>query len=330
MCVRPYAHSMDPKQTLLVTGGAGFIGSNYLNKYVTAHPDTLFVNIDALTYAGNLENITVAKEKNYRFHQVDIRDLPALEKIFASYHPTGVIHFAAESHVDMSIENPALFVETNVLGTHNLLLLSKKYGVRRFYQISTDEVYGSLGPTDPSFTASSPLAPNSPYSASKASADLLVRAYHRTFGLDAVISRCSNNYGPNQDLSKLIPKFITLLLAGKKVPLYAKGEQVRDWLYVEDHIDAIDLIFRKGKRGAIYTIGGGAEMTNRAIVQKILALTGCDESFIETVADRLGHDFRYSIDARELEQELGWKPSHSFTEGMQRTFDFYRERFSKN
>ena len=312
-----------PSECIIVTGGAGFIGSNYLNKYVPRYPDTLFVNVDALTYASKKEQVQAAKEQNYRFHHTDIRDVSALETLFQTYRPTALINFAAESHVDISIENPSLFVETNITGTHNLLLLARKYALNRFHQISTDEVYGSLGADDPSFTTATPLSPNSPYSASKAAADMLVRAYHRTYGLNTVISRCSNNYGPHQDDTKLIPKFITLLLKGEKVPLYAKGENIRDWLYVEDHVDAIDCIFRTGESGAVYNIGGGKELTNRAIVDRLLALTGRNESFVEHVADRLGHDFRYSTDAGELERSLGWKPQWNFEKGLQETFNFY-------
>lgn len=319
-----------PKRTLLVTGGAGFIGSNYLNKYVPLHPEYLFVNVDSLTTISNLKNVTVSGALNYHFHKVDIRNLPKLEKVFVSYRPYGIIHFAAESHVDVSIENPALFIETNVIGTHNLLMLARKYGIKRFHQISTDEVYGSLGTKDPPFTAHSPIAPNSPYSASKAAADQLVRAYNRTYGLNTVVSRCSNNYGPHQDLSKVIPKFITNLLHGKKVPLYASGENVRDWLYVEDHVDAIDLLFHKGESGRIYNIGGGEEISNIKLTRRLLTLTGRDKRFIQKVADRPGHDFRYAIDHTELFDELGWQPKYSFTEGMQKTLDFFKQRLSKN
>ncbi len=215
---------MEYKKKILVTGGAGFIGSNFLNKFVLKYPEYFFINADLLTYAGNQKNILVSEKKNYAFEKADVRDLAALETIFKKYAPTDTIHFAAETHVDFSIENPSVFVETNVLGTHNLLILAKKYGIKRFHQVSTDEVYGSLSEGDPAFTTATPLAPNSPYSASKTAADLLVRSYWKTYGLDAVITRCSNNYGPNQDVSKLIPKAITNLLAGKKVPIYAKGE----------------------------------------------------------------------------------------------------------
>ena len=321
---------MEYKKKILVTGGAGFIGSNYLNKYVAKYPDYFFINVDALTYAGNLDNIEVKKRNNYVFRKADIRNLALLEKIFVYFKPTDVIHFAAESHVDLSIENPSLFVETNVNGTNNLLLLSKKHSIDRFHQISTDEVYGSLGHKDKPFTRNSPLKPNSPYSASKASADLLVRAYNKTFGLNTVITRCSNNYGPNQDASKLIPKFLSNLLAGKKVPLYSKGENIRDWIYVGDHIDAIDLVFHKGKSGEVYNIGGDCELANINIAKRLLELTGHDESFIEPVADRPGHDFRYAINNAETNAELGWKPKVAFNDGIKMTLEYYRGKIQSN
>lgn len=314
------------KKAIIVTGGAGFIGSNYLNKFVPKYPEYLFINIDCLTYACNLDNVKVSNSPNYFFEKTDIRNFASLEEIFNSYMPTDVINFAAESHVDFSIENPSVFIETNVNGANNVLLLSKKYDINRFHQISTDEVYGSLGPKDKPFTRNSPLKPNSPYSASKASADLLVRAYNKTFGLNTVITRCANNYGPNQDTSKLIPKFLSNLLIGEKVPLYSKGENIRDWIYVEDHIDAIDLVFHKGKTGEVYNIGGDCELTNMDMAKKILKLTGRDESFIKLVADRLGHDFRYAIDNAEINSELGWKPKINFEDGIKMTLEYYRDR----
>ena len=313
-------------ERILITGGAGFIGSHYLNRFVLRYPETLFVNVDCLTYASDLKNISVAEASNYRFHKVDIRDRDALEKVFAEHTPTGVINFAAESHVDLSIENPSIFVETNIVGTHNLLVLARAHGIKRFHQISTDEVYGSLAKDAPPFTTRSPIAPNSPYSASKAAADMLARSYHRTFGLNVVISRCSNNYGPHQDTSKIIPKFIVALLKGEKVPLYAKGENIRDWLYVEDHVEAIDLIFRKGENGCVYNVGGGEELSNIELTRRLLALTERDESFIQEVADRPGHDFRYASDNSELSRELGWKPRHRLEEGLQKTFAFYKNK----
>lgn len=320
---------MEYSRKIIITGGAGFIGSNYLNKYVVRYSEYLFINIDCLTYAGNLDNIKVSGSQNYIFKKEDVRNLGSLEKIFTSFKPTDIIHFAAESHVDFSIKNPSLFIETNVNGTNNLLFLSKKYGINRFHQVSTDEVYGSLGSKDKPFTRNSPLKPNSPYSASKASADLLVRAYNKTFGLNTVITRCSNNYGPNQDASKLIPKFLSNLLAGKKVPLYSKGENIRDWIYVEDHIDAIDLVFHKGKAGEVYNIGGDCELTNMEIAERLLKLTGRDKSFIEPVADRLGHDFRYAIDNTEISAELSWKPKIDFNDGIKMTLKYYQDKLQK-
>lgn len=305
----------------MVTGGAGFIGSNYLNRCVPFYPETLFVNVDMMTYAANPDNLAVSQLPNYVFEKVDIRDEEALERIFLKYRPSGVIHFAAESHVDHSIKNPHIFIDTNIRGTHNLLNLSRIHGVQRFHQVSTDEVYGSLQSDDPAFTEQTSLSPNNPYSASKASADLLVRSYHKTFGLDTVITRCSNNYGPHQDDTKLIPLFIKKLIAGEKVPLYGKGDNVRDWLYVGDHVEAIDVVFNNGKAGEIYNIGGGEEMKNIDIVKNLLELTGRDESMIEYVTDRLGHDFRYAIDAAKIKAELGWEAKTSLSDGLKKTFN---------
>ncbi|MEK7136604.1 MAG: dTDP-glucose 4,6-dehydratase [Patescibacteria group bacterium] len=315
---------MTYSRTYLVTGGAGFIGSNYLNKFVTLKPDTFFVNIDCLTPAGSLDNITVSSAPNYLFSQVDIRNIEALTEIFTEFKPTHIIHFAAESHVDRSLENPNIFIETNITGTHNLLALAHKNGNSRYHQVSTDEVYGALSALDPEFTEDSPIRPNNPYSASKASADHFVRAYHQTFGLPTTISRCSNNYGPRQDKTKVIPLFITKLLAGEKVPLYGEGAQIRDWLFVEDHIDAIQLILEKGRLGEIYNIGGGVEISNLDLTKKLLTATGRGETFIEQVADRLGHDFRYAIDSSKIEKELGWKAKKSFADGLAETVAFYR------
>lgn len=309
------------KRTIVVTGGAGFIGSNYLNRCVPFYPETLFVNVDMMTYAANPDNLAVSQLPNYVFEKVDIRDEEALERIFLKYRPSGVIHFAAESHVDHSIKNPHIFIDTNIRGTHNLLNLSRIHGVQRFHQVSTDEVYGSLQSDDPAFTEQTSLSPNNPYSASKASADLLVRSYHKTFGLDTVITRCSNNYGPHQDDTKLIPLFIKKLIAGEKVPLYGKGDNVRDWLYVGDHVEAIDVVFNNGKAGEIYNIGGGEEMKNIDIVKNLLELTGRDESMIEYVTDRLGHDFRYAIDAAKIKAELGWEAKTSLSDGLKKTFN---------
>jgi dTDP-glucose 4,6-dehydratase len=303
-------------QIIFVTGGAGFIGSNYLNQCVPQYPDTQFVNIDCLTYAGKVSNVTVAGAPNYHFELVDIRDHKALEAVFLKYTPTGVINFAAESNVDKSIESADAFIQTNVAGTNNLLQLSLKYGVGRYHQISTDEVYGSLGMTDAAFTELHILAPNNPYSASKAAADMLVRSYHKTFGLDTVITRCSNNFGPNQDDSKLIPRFITKLQAGETVPLYGDGSNRRDWLHVADHVQAIDLVFRGGRAGEVYNVGSDHDFSNLEVIQILLSLTGRTEDAIEYVTDRKGHDFRYAINAQKITTELGWKPTISLAEGL--------------
>lgn len=320
---------MKKSKTIIITGGLGFIGSNYLNKFVPKYKDYLFVNLDCMNYAADLKNVLVSKSKNYVFEKVDIRDIGKLEKIFTKYKPTDIIHFAAESHVDISIKKPSIFVETNIIGTHNLLLLAQKFNIARFHQISTDEVYGSLSKNAPAFTTRSNLAPNSPYSASKASADLLTMAYHKTFGLNTIITRCSNNYGPNQDTTKFIPKFMTLLLQNKKVPLYSKGENIRDWIYVEDHIDAIDTAFHNGKNGSIYNIGGDCEFTNLEMVKKILKLTNKDEEFIEFVADRKGHDFRYAIDTSEIKKKIGWKAKVKIDKGLIETLKFYKKHLTR-
>jgi dTDP-glucose 4,6-dehydratase len=314
------------KKTILVTGGMGFIGSNYLNVCVPKYKEYLFVNIDSLTLAGNPLNIRVEKEENYRFDNVDIRNIKSLDEVFLKFKITDIIHFAAESHVDESIKNPALFIGTNITGTHNLLVLANKYQINRFYQVSTDEVYGSLTKGEKPFTTESNLAPNNPYSASKASADLLVRAYNQTFGLDTIISRSVNNYGPNQDNTKLIPKFINFLLEGKKVPLYSKGENIRDWIYVEDHIEAIDILFHKGISGEIYNIGANNEMTNKEITEKLIKLTGRNENYIEYIVDRLGHDFRYALNTEKIFKQTGWKPRTKFSEGIEKTFEFYKKK----
>jgi dTDP-glucose 4,6-dehydratase len=305
-------------QTIFVTGGAGFIGSNYLNKFVPQYPDIKFVNIDSLTYAANLENVTVSNLPNYVFEQVDITNSLKLADLFIKYKPTGIINFAAESNVDKSIENPDGFILTNVMGTNNLLHLSVKYKVDRFHQISTDEVYGSLGKSDPAFTEETPLAPNNPYSASKASADMMVRAYNKTFGLNTVITRCSNNFGPNQDDTKLIPRFIKKLQAGEKVPVYGQGLNIRDWLHVSDHVKAVDLVFNKGIAGEIYNVGGTNEFTNIEITRKLCELTNRDvNEAIEYVTDRLGHDLRYAINATKINSELGWVPTITFVDGIE-------------
>ncbi len=313
---------------VLVTGGMGFIGSHYLNICVMRYPSYFFINIDSLTYAARPKNVRVKNNRNYLFKKIDIRDSVALEKIFKKFAPTHIVHFAAESHVDLSITSPHTFVETNVNGTHNLLFLAKKYNLQRFHHVSTDEVYGSLDLDGKSFTEETPLAPNSPYSATKTASDLLVRAYFKTYGLNVVITRCSNNYGPHQDETKLIPRFITLLLKNLPVPLYSTGKNIRDWLFVEDHVEAIDRVFHNGRTGEIYNVGGdlSSEKTNLEITKTLLKHLGKDESYIRYVADRPGHDFRYSIDSTKIRKELGWAPKTSFDVGILATIEFYKNQ----
>ncbi|MUG68366.1 dTDP-glucose 4,6-dehydratase [Paenibacillus campinasensis] len=307
---------------LLVTGGAGFIGSNFILYMMQQHPEYTIVNLDALTYAGNLENLkSVEKESNYSFVQADIADKNAVDQIFQEGIDV-VVNFAAESHVDRSILEPEVFVNANVLGTQVLLDAAKKYGVTKFVQVSTDEVYGSLGETG-LFSEKTPLAPNSPYSASKAGGDLLVRAYHETFGLPVNITRCSNNYGPYQFPEKLIPLMISRALNDESLPIYGDGMNIRDWLYVEDHCSAIDLVIHKGRLGEVYNIGGNNERTNIHIVQTILKELGKPESLITYVEDRPGHDRRYGIDPTKITEELGWKPKHNFETGIKETIQWY-------
>lgn len=313
-------------KTIFITGGAGFIGSNYLNKFVPHYKEYLFVNIDCLTYAADIKNVHVSSAPNYKFRKVDIRNVAKLETLFKEFAPDGVINFSAESHVDLSIKNPNIFIETNIAGTQNLLALSKKYGVKRFHQISTDEVYGALKDKHGVFTEKTPMSPRNPYSASKAGAELMVMAYHETFGLDVIITRSSNNYGPHQDTTKLIPLFITNLLKGEKVPLYGKGANIRDWLYVEDNVDAIDRVFHKGKSGEVYNIGGNCELANIVVAKKLIALAGKNDSSIRYVEDRLGHDFRYALESKKIAKELGWKPKTKFDDGVQKTFEYYRNK----
>lgn len=307
---------------LLVTGGAGFIGSNFVMYMLEQHPDYSIINMDALTYAGNLENLkSIENQPNYSFVQADIADKAAVDRIFQQGVDV-VVNFAAESHVDRSILEPEVFVNTNVMGTQVLLDAAKKHGVTKFVQVSTDEVYGTLGETG-LFSESTPLAPNSPYSASKAGGDLLVRAYHETFGLPVNITRCSNNYGPYQFPEKLIPLMISRALNDEALPIYGDGMNIRDWLYVEDHCSAIDLVIHKGENGEVYNIGGNNERTNLHIVQTILQELGKPESLISYVQDRPGHDRRYGIDPTKITQELGWKPKHNFETGIQETIRWY-------
>ena len=310
-------------KTIIVTGGAGFIGSHYLNMLVPRYPNYLFVNVDLLTYAANPENINVSNASNYRFAHVDIRDRQAMGALFKEYAPTHIIHFAAESHADNSIESPQAFIETNIVGTQILLDLARTYNLQRFHQISTDEVYGSLTEDALPVREDAALLPNSPYSASKTAGDLLVRAYHQTYGLDTVITRASNNYGPHQHTEKLIPRFITTLLKNEKVPLYGNGLNVRDWMYVGDHVEGIDAVFHKGRAGEIYNLGGGHELRNVDIARTLFSMQGVGDEMIRYVADRPGHDFRYSIDSSKAEKELGWRPKMDFTEGMKKTWEWY-------
>lgn len=307
---------------LLVTGGAGFIGSNFVIYMLQQHPEYKIVNIDALTYAGNLENLkSVEGNPNYTFVKADITDAAAMDVLVADGVDI-VVNFAAESHVDRSILEPEVFVKTNVLGTQVLLDAAKKHNITKFVQVSTDEVYGTLGETG-LFTEETPLTPNSPYSASKAGGDLMVRAYHETFGLPMNITRCSNNYGPYQFPEKLIPLMISRALADQALPVYGDGLNIRDWLYVEDHCSAIDLVIHKGVNGEVYNIGGNNERTNVHIVKTILAELGKPETLITYVQDRPGHDRRYGIDPTKITRELGWKPKHTFETGIKETIQWY-------
>ena len=306
---------------LLVTGGAGFIGSCFVRHVLKKHPDYKVINLDALTYCGNLENLDDVKNNpNYTFVHGNICDRKLAKELVSEVDC--VVNFAAESHVDNSIKHPEIFVETNVQGTLNLLQASKELGVERYLQVSTDEVYGTLGKTG-YFYETTPLAPNSPYSASKASADMLVRAYYETYKMPVLNTRCSNNYGPYQYPEKLIPFFISRLLKDQKVPVYGDGLNVRDWLYVYDHCEAIDVVLHKGKVGEVYNIGGHNEKTNMEITRLILDAMGKDESSIQYVEDRLGHDRRYAISNDKITSELGWKPSLTFEQGIKITIDWY-------
>lgn len=317
-------------QTLLITGGSGFIGSNFIRFQLERYPDVRIVNVDALTYAGNPENLSdVENDPRYRFVNEDIRSREIIREVVRSLiqddtKPDAVLNFAAESHVDRSILDSGPFVRTNVLGTQTLLDVCREQNIARYVQISTDEVYGSL-PLDGSFfTEETPLAPSSPYSASKAAGDLLVQAYHRTFGFPAIITRCSNNYGPYQFPEKIIPLFIANALVDKPLPVYGKGENVRDWIHVRDHCIGIDAALRKGRVGEIYNFGGRCELKNIELTRKILAALGKPESLIQYVTDRPGHDLRYAIDCSKAERELGWTPTVSFERGLAETIDWYK------
>ncbi len=311
---------------ILVTGGAGFIGGNFVHYMVNRYPEDMIVNLDLLTYAGNLETLKPVENKpNYKFIKGDIADRKFVFELFQKEGFDAVVNFAAESHVDRSIENPTIFVTTNVLGTTTLLDASKEFGVKRYHQVSTDEVYGDLPLDRPDlfFTEATPLHTSSPYSSSKASADLFVLAYYRTFGLPVTISRCSNNYGPYHFPEKLIPLTISRALANEPLPVYGTGENVRDWLYVEDHCAAIDLILRHGRIGEVYNVGGHNERTNLEVVKTILKVLNKPESLIRYVKDRPGHDMRYAIDPTKLENELGWKPEYNFDTGIRQTIEWY-------
>jgi dTDP-glucose 4,6-dehydratase len=324
------------KKNILITGGAGFIGSHVVRKFVKSYPEYLVVNADKLTYAGNLENITdIESSKNYRFEKIDIVNKQTVLDLFEKYTFDGVIHLAAESHVDRSITGPDEFVFTNIVGTVNLLNAARLNWKdnpedKLFYHISTDEVYGSLG-KEGFFTEETSYDPRSPYSASKASSDHLVRAYHHTFGLPIVISNCSNNYGPNQFPEKLIPLAINNIKNSKPIPVYGKGENIRDWLYVEDHAGAIDMIFHRGKVGDTYNIGGNNEWKNIDLIKLLCSImdkklnrsAGTSEELITYVKDRPGHDMRYAIDSSKLQNELGWSPIPEFSSGLEKTVDWY-------
>lgn len=336
---------MDFKRNILITGGAGFIGSHVVRLFVTKHPDYRIVNLDKLTYAGNLENLRdVENEPNYVFVKADITDIETMRKVMADYNIDGIIHLAAESHVDRSILNPFEFANTNVMGTLSLLQAAREYWEKSaqgyegklFYHISTDEVYGALKPGKELFTEITPYSPHSPYSASKASSDHFVRAYHDTYGMPTIVTNCSNNYGPYQFPEKLIPLFINNIRHHKPLPVYGKGENVRDWLFVEDHARAIELIFHKGKIADTYNIGGFNEWRNIDLIKVLIATVdrllgnpdGHSLELITFVTDRQGHDLRYAIDSTKLKNELGWEPSLQFEEGIEKTVKWYLDNQS--
>ncbi|MBT6169225.1 MAG: dTDP-glucose 4,6-dehydratase [Flavobacteriaceae bacterium] len=326
-------------KTILITGGAGFIGSHVVRRMVTKYPKTQIVNLDVLTYAGNLDNVSdIANEPNYTFIKGDVTDVSFIKSLFENYNFDAVIHLAAESHVDNSIKNPLGFAETNVMGTLNLLEASRNHWKddlkkKCFYHISTDEVFGSLG-IEGTFTEQTSYDPRSPYSASKASSDHFVRAYFHTYKLPVIISNCSNNYGPSQYPEKLVPLFIKNIVENKPLPVYGKGKNIRDWLYVEDHAEAIDLILQQGKIGETYAIGGNNEIRNIDMVQNLIKVTdrllgrseGASLSLISYVTDRLGHDYRYAIDTSKIQKELNWKPSTPYNEGIEKTINFYLKK----
>ncbi|MEG1891701.1 MAG: dTDP-glucose 4,6-dehydratase [Clostridia bacterium] len=312
--------------TIIVTGGAGFIGGNFIYYELQKHPEDRIVCVDALTYAGNLETLAgVMQNPSFRFVKADIVDREALDRLFAEEKPDIVVNFAAETHVDRCITDPEIFLRTNIMGTQALMDACRKHGIKRYHQVSTDEVYGDLPLDRPElfFTEATPIHTSSPYSASKASADLLVQAYARTFGLPVSITRCSNNYGAYQFPEKLIPLMISRALNDQPLPVYGKGENVRDWLYVEDHCSAIDLVMRKGREGEIYNVGGHNERTNMEVVKTILRELDKPEGLITFVTDRPGHDRRYAIDPQKIHSELGWLPQTHFEEGMKRTVRWY-------
>ena len=317
--------------TIIVTGGAGFIGSNFIFYELDRHPEDRIVCIDKLTYAGNLSTLAPVMDRaNFRFVKMDICDREGVYKLFEEEKPDIVVNFAAESHVDRSIENPEVFLQTNIIGTSTLMDACRKYGIRRYHQVSTDEVYGDLPLDRPDlfFTEETPIHTSSPYSSSKASADLLVLAYHRTYGLPTSISRCSNNYGPYHFPEKLIPLMIINALNDKPLPVYGEGLNVRDWLYVEDHCKAIDLVMREGRVGEVYNIGGHNEMKNIDIVKLICRELGKPESLITYVTDRKGHDLRYTIDPTKIHSELGWLPETMFKDGIKKTIKWYLDNQS--
>lgn len=313
-------------ETVLITGGAGFIGSNFVYHMLKEHPDDKIVCVDCLTYAGNMSTLAEAmNNERFVFYKTNICDRAGIYKIFETEHPDIVVNFAAESHVDRSIETPEIFLQTNILGTQVMMDACRKYGIGRYHQVSTDEVYGDLPLDRPDlfFTENTPIRTSSPYSASKASADLLVQAYHRTFGLPVTISRCSNNYGSYHFPEKLIPLTIANCLNDKPLPVYGEGLNVRDWLYVEDHCRAIDLIIHRGREGEVYNVGGHNEMRNIDIVKLICDYLGKPYSLIKHVSDRKGHDMRYAIDPTKIHDELGWLPETKFADGIKKTIDWY-------